>query len=196
MDTTQAQWALSRRRAVRRFLAAVEEAKAASKAVNSPREAVVDAATHVSSLIRQEQAVLTQSERHVPPSSGAPRVVLAHRSLWMLSKLEAALARRGAVVVAVVDDGADATGVTVAEQPDLLIAENRLATVTALQLVTLLREHSSGTQLVIYGGFGPELNVLRSHGAGLAFDRLVSPDDVVEESLESLRGSAGQRAYA
>jgi len=53
----------------------------------------------------------------------APRVVLAVRQEWFGSALRAALIQRGVEVPDVIVDGADAVGLAIAKQPDLVLIE-------------------------------------------------------------------------
>lgn len=61
------------------------------------------------------------------PAAGPITAVLVHRHDWVLSWLGGALDECGVAVLACTDNWAEALGVVVAEQPDLLFTGDRLA---------------------------------------------------------------------
>jgi hypothetical protein len=149
------------------------------------RELRLDAARHLEVLQRQHQALVGRTDRQLRESGqvlmlAAPaRAVLAHRSAWFGDKVAALLADRQVRVVERVDNGADAVGIVVAEQPDLLLVEDGLLMVPGEQVVREARHYSEGTVIVAQASSADRLEALRDAGADVVVTRRATPAEVV-----------------
>jgi DNA-binding NarL/FixJ family response regulator len=116
-------------------------------------------------------------------------VVLAHRSQWFLAKVTSALEAAGLTVVARLSNGADAVGVAVAEQPDLLPVEDNLCIVTGEEVVREVRRFSPHTAVAAQVPYGDSVGRLLDAGAVSVFTRQVPPADVAHALLQQMRAS-------
>jgi CheY-like chemotaxis protein len=103
------------------------------------REQRLDRSRRRDALDRELAAMQQQAARQLQqagkPAHRGPRVVLAHRNDWFRSQLAGELTGLGFYVVAEVSDGADASGITAAEQPDVLFVEDRLPSFSGLEVI-------------------------------------------------------------
>ena len=85
--------------------------------------------------------------RAVSSGSPSPSVERCLRTAasWFLAKVTCALADHGVQVVASTDNGADAVGTIVAEQPDLVLIEDTLSMLAAVQVIREVRRFSPET---------------------------------------------------
>lgn len=152
----------------------------------SSRELRLDAARLSDVRRRQQQALVGWTERQLQdsgtpmPAVAAPRAVIVHRNDWFTSKLATALADGGVRVVATLDNGADAVGITVAEQPDLLLVEDRLPMMTGEQVVRQALTYAPGIVVAAQVGYESEIPALLEAGARSVFPRQVPPADVAD----------------
>lgn len=104
------------------------------------RELRMDVQRRVEVLDRVHEAVLARTglalggEQVLPLGTG-PRAVVAHRHAWFVAALSEALSAHGVRVVAACGNGAEALGLVIAEQPELLIAGDALAMMTGVELL-------------------------------------------------------------
>ena len=82
-------------------------------------------------LRRTHQAIVSSAHGQLAEEVGpllfpGATAVIAHRHSWFAEKLAGLIAARGVTVLACTDNGAEALGVVVAEQPDVLLAGDRL----------------------------------------------------------------------
>lgn len=142
---------------------------------------------------REQEAIVARCEHqlrhsgHVMSLHARRRVVLAHRSPWFVAKVAALLAEHDVYVVASLDNGADAVGAVVAEQPDLLLVEDSLAMVTGEQVIRDVRLFSPDTVSVAHVAYSDRVGALLEAGARAVFTRQIPPADVAEALLELLR---------
>lgn len=143
-------------------------------------------------LRREHDAVVRRSHEQLRVTGalleGAPerRVVIAHRNEWYAGKVAHALRDHGLLVVAQVDNGADAVGIAVAEQPDLLVVEDTLAMVPGEQVVRDVRRYCPDTLVAAQVAYGDRVGPLLHAGAAAVFTRRVPPLDAVRSMLELL----------
>ena len=115
------------------------------------REARMDLARRTDVLRRQHEAIVRRSEEQLRTSgrvihSSAPlRAVIVHRNDWFQGKVAEALQKLGIDVVARLDNGADAVGTVVAEQPDLLLVEDNIPMQPGPDVIRLARLYSPDT---------------------------------------------------
>lgn len=174
--------ALSRWHAHRRTTEEIVELRGMNRELRLDlgRRQMARARQHVALLAR----VATQLEtgerllRHRPP-----RAVLVHRREWLRAKVAAELAGQGVQVVAELDDGADGVGVTIAEQPDLLLVEDALPTMSGVEVLRAVREFSPRTRLAAQVENELALPALVAAGASTVFTRRTSPTDIARELL-------------
>ncbi len=164
-----------------------ENLKVARAAVANTREMRLDQARRMDVLRRQQQAVIARTREQLQATGGllwvAARrsVVLAHRSQWYLDRVSVVLVERGIRVVARVENGADAIGVALCEQPDVVLVEDTLAMVPGEQVVRELRALCPSTRIVAQCAYGDRVGALLDAGAAAAYARCVPPADVAEE---------------
>lgn len=174
-------------RAVEAFNRARRAAEIAAAAVAGSREMRLDASRRLSALRREHEALIERAHAQMVASGQllrrtAPRrAVIAHRQEWFVSKARASLAAFGVEVVAATDNGADAIGISVAEQPDLVIVEDALLMVSGPDVVREVRTYVPPAVIGGQVSSGDRIAALLDAGASAAFTRQVSPDLMVEE---------------
>jgi CheY-like chemotaxis protein len=111
---------------------------------------------------RQAEAI----ENHEPRAqTDAPRVVVARRQEWAAHRLATQLTADGYDVVAVVVDGADAVGICVTEQPDLLLVEDVLMRMTGGEVLEAVRALCPDTRCIAQIGGAAMRDVFLAAGA-------------------------------
>jgi CheY-like chemotaxis protein len=173
--------------------------EAAASAASLTREMRLDMSRRMEGRRRQQAAIVTRTDAQLRRSGDVlhvatpPRAVIAHRNEWMTQKLQELLSAREVRVVGAFDDGADAAGTIVAEQPDLVIVEDRLSTLTGVDVVREAREYSPysliGAQALDRDG----VSALVDAGAHAVFTRRVPPADVVDQLLACMEGDVRPR---
>jgi hypothetical protein len=161
------------------------------------REQRLDLARRMDVLRAQHRAIVERTEIQllesvrVLRSIDRPRVVIVHRNAWFTDKVCGALTRSGVDVVARLTNGAEAVGVAVAEQPDLLLVEDSLPMLPGEAVVREVLACSAGTlvaaQVASESGIAPMLHA----GARAAYARRVPPADVALGLLRLLERDAG-----
>ena len=89
-------------------------------------------------------------------------------------------------MVARLDNGADAVGLSVAEQPDLLLVEDALAMVPGEQVVRDVRRFCPHTVVAAQASHSGRIGPLLEAGATTVFSRQVSGPDVARAMLRLL----------
>ena len=179
--------------AIERFNGARHTAEQAAAVVARSREMRMDVARSLEVLRREHDAVVRRAHEQLGLTGsllGATsdrRVVIAHRNAWFVGKLAAALHDRGLRVVAQVDNGADAVGIAVAEQPDLLVVEDTLAMVPGEQVVRDVRSYCPGTLVAAQVAHGDRVGPLLDAGAATVFTRQVPPLEAARSLLDLLQ---------
>jgi CheY-like chemotaxis protein len=123
-------------------------------------------------------------------ASHAPCAVIAHRQEWVVNKLSEKLGAQGVMVVAVTANGAEALGLTVAEQPELLFCGDTLAMMTPAELLAEAALFSPQTVLAAQVAHGGLVGELLDAGAHSVVTRQIPPDEVAA-TLSSLVAQAG-----
>lgn len=158
-----------------------EEAAAASA---STREMRMDAARRLEVLRRQHEAVVHRAHQQLRETGdlwlygGPKRVVLAHRSDWFVNRVAGVLAGRGFQLVARADNGADAIGLTLCEQPEFVLVEDALAQVPGVEVVRELRILCPATRIVAQCQYSDGVRALLDAGAEAVYTRKIPPVDV------------------
>lgn len=146
------------------------------------REQRMDLDRRAQVLDRVEEVVASRLMHEEPVATG-PRVVLAHRQEWFGGKLRAALVERGVEVLDVVVDGADAVGIAIAEQPDLVLIEAVLARMSGIEVLRDLQRFAPGTLCVAQVAHQDGVRAMTEAGAAAAWTRKVSPAQVADDMV-------------
>jgi DNA-binding NarL/FixJ family response regulator len=158
------------------------------------REMRLDLSRRMEARRRQQAAIVACADAQLRTSGGVLRsscelrAVIAHRNEWMAKKLAALMTAQEVRVVGTFADGADAAGTVVAEQPDLVLVEDRLSTLTGAEVVREAREYSPlsviGAQALDSTGGA----ALVTAGAHAVFTRQTRPAVMVDQLLRCLSG--------
>ena len=182
-------------RAVERFNRARRTREEAAAAAARSRDMRMDAARSLDVLRREHEAVVRRAHEQLQASGNLLRViaerraVLAHRNDWFCRKIAQALTGHGVQVVAGTDNGADAVGLVVAEQPDLVLIEDTLSMLAGVEVIREVRHFSPETVVAAHAAYGDRVGELLDAGASAVFTRQVPPGDVAR-SLLQLVGAA------
>ena len=156
------------------------------------REDRLDQARRRDVVSRQRQAIEDWTERELraggdlQQSVAASRAVIAHRHAWLSAKVTAGLQAGGVTVVAELDNGAEALGVVVAEQPDLLLVGDKLAMVSGLDLCRAVRSWSPRTLVAVQVAEDWQVGPFLDAGAASVFTRRIPPADIAAQLAEAL----------
>jgi len=176
--------------AITRFTVAQRVALEASTAAARSREMRMDSARALEVLRREHEALVGRAHEQLRLSgdllrcTSGRRVVLAHRNTWFLDKVSALLEDGGWEVAARVDNGADAVGVAVAEQPELLLVEDTLAMVPGEQVVREVAQYCPHTLVAAQVAYSDRVGAMLDAGACEVFTRQVPPVDVATRLME------------
>ncbi len=149
------------------------------------REQRMDLDRRAQVLDRVDEVVTSRLIRDVPVTTG-PRVVLAHRQEWFVTKLRVALEGRGVVVLDTVSDGADAVGTAIVEQPDLVLIEPVLARMSGIEVLRDLQTFVPATRCVAQVAHEGGVRALLDAGAVAVWPRKVTPAQMAAEIAEML----------
>lgn len=183
-------------KAIARFNDARRMAEAAAAAAARSREMRMDVSRSLEVLRREHDAVVQRAHEQLRITgallrdTAERRVVIALRNEWFAGKVALGLLDHGLLVVARVDNGADAIGIAVAEQPDLLVVEDTLAMVPGEQVVRDVRGYCPDTIVAAQVAYGDRVGPLLDAGASAVFTRNVPPLDVVARVLGLLESAA------
>jgi CheY-like chemotaxis protein len=160
--------------------------------VEQTREQRLDGRRRMDALRRANTALIAQADETVEQSlallmGGVLRSVVVHRDEWMRRKLAVGLAEAGLKVVAEASDGADGLGIAVAEQPDVLVIEDRLPSMSGLDVVRATTALSPKTLIAAQVDHESLITAMLEAGARVVFSRQLSPDLVCEQVLGLLR---------
>jgi len=156
------------------------------------REDRLDLSRRSDVVARQRQALLGWTERQLradctPARSVAvTRAVIAHRHAWFSSKLTGALHAGGVTVVADLDNGADALGIVIAEQPDLLLVEDKLPMVSGPELFRAVARWAPRTIVAVQVAEDRQVGRCLDAGAACVFTRRMPPADIATQLVEAL----------
>ena len=160
----------------------------------SSRESRMDLARRMEVLRRQHEAIIRRSEEQLRSSgrtisdTAATRAVIVHRNEWFTGKVVAGLQALGIAVVSQLDNGADAVGTVVAEQPDLLLVEDNIPMQPGPDVVRLARLYSPDTVIAAHVAYDDRVRIMLDAGAQVAYTRRVPPAEVAEALGQLLEG--------
>lgn len=113
------------------------------------------------------------------------RAVIAHQDPWARRHLTLLLEQHQLLVVAELENGAEAVGCAAAEQPDLLLVSDPIAMLSADEVVHRVREVSPRTRVAVQARSGDHVQVLVDAGADAVFSRQIAPVDLVAQLVEA-----------
>lgn len=151
------------------------------------REGRVDAARRLEVLRHAHSTVLARADSFLDgqliplPIAVGLRAVIAHRQGWFVDKLRHELAMRGVAVIAATDNGAEALGLTVAEQPDLLVTGDTLSMMSAAELLCEASLFAASTLRAAQVAHGDGVGLVLDAGAHSAFARQVPPQEMARD---------------
>jgi CheY-like chemotaxis protein len=165
----------------------------------SNREARMDAQRRMQALRRTRTALTARTEAVLEDTlrllqEPRPRALLVHRSEWLRERVAARFAEIDVRVIAEVDDGADGLGIAIAEQPDIVLVEDRLPSLPAVEVVAALREFVTGAVVAVQVEHEEDEGPLIDAGADAVFSRRVPPaalaDDIRNLLADARTGGA------
>ena len=167
----------------------------AAEAVSLTREMRLDLNRRMDARRREQEALLARAEQQLCESGGLlsarsrTRAVLAHRNEWLRAGVATRLQERGVTVVGVFEDGAELAGTAVAEQPDLVLVEDRLPTLSGLEVVRRIRTFAPEAVVGVQCADSDGVRALVDAGAHAVFTRRVPPRDIADALLDCLARS-------
>ena len=152
------------------------------------RAAKEAAARQADMLRRTQQAIESHAARELARALGplllpTATAVVAHRHPWYADEVARLLKERGVTVVGCTDNGADALGVIVAEQPDIVLIGDRLAMMTGEVLLQEARVVAPCSRQVIQTSSEQAAERLREQVASVFFGN--RPASQVADTLAS-----------
>lgn len=180
-------------RAIEARNAARRASDAAAESLVLTREMRLDLSRRLDSRRREQQALVARAEAQLRESGSVlagrvgTRAVIAHRNAWLRDNVARRLAERGVTVVGVFDDGAEAAG-TVVEQPDLVLVEDRLPTLSGLELVRRVRTFAPDAVVGAQCLDGTGVRELVDAGAHAVFTRRIPPVEIADQLVDCLVG--------
>lgn len=160
------------------------------------REVRLDAVRELEAVSRAHRALIEYLGQELAggsprfAESPAPRAIVAHRQLWFARTLRIALSELGVRVVATCDNGADAVGVVVAEQPELLLVEECLPGMSGRQVIDEALQFAHATVPVVQVTHSSRIADFLAAGARAVLTRQVPPADVARQMLAVIQGAS------
>ncbi len=164
-----------------------EERSARTDAASASRQQRLEHNRRMDVLRCEHEAMIQRTheqlcESAAPLRTTAPRrAVLALHSLWFGRVVAACLAEGGVCVVAHRANGAEAVGIAVAEQPDLVLVGAVLPMVSGEQVIQEVCAFAPDAVVAARAQHDGQIGPLLEAGARIAFTRRVSPADVSRE---------------
>lgn len=150
-------------------------------------EGRADADLHRDVLRRVDAAVQERTHRHLAQALMAPftsttgvTAVIAHNHPWFAAQIGRALGERRIAVIAITDNGTEALGVVIAEQPDVLLVSETLSMLTGEDLVADAALFAPETLLAAQVASGDRVGAMLDAGASTAFVRQIPPAEVAD----------------
>lgn len=171
---------------------------AAAESVSLTREMRLDLNRRMEARRREQQALLARADAQLRESGGvlsgrvAPRALVAHRNSWLRDNVAQRLELRGVTIVGMFDDGAEAVGTAVAEQPDLVLVEDRLPTLSGLEVVRRVRRFAPDAIVAAQCLDAEGVRELVEAGAQAVFTRRIPPLDIADQLVDCLSGEGQQ----
>ncbi len=166
--------------------------ESAADAVTLTREMRLDLSRRMEARRREQEALLARAEEQLRESGGVlagrarTRAVLAHRNAWLRDSVAHRLEQQGIAIVGVFEDGAEAAGTIVVEQPDLVLVEDRLPTLSGVEVVRRVRAFAPDAVVGAQCLDGSGIRALVDAGAQAVFTRRIPPLDIADQLLACL----------
>jgi DNA-binding NarL/FixJ family response regulator len=147
----------------------------------------LDLARRMDVVRRQHETILERTAEQLQASADLlrtarrPRAVIVHRNEWFKDKVIAGLESYGIHVIGRLENGAEAVGFAVAEQPDLLLVEDKLPMINGDEVIRQVRQYAPNTLSAAQVSHDGGVATLLAAGARTAFTRRVPPDDVARD---------------
>ena len=122
------------------------------------------------------------------PTGPSLRALLVHRNAWLCGKVTDRLQERGVDVIGQFEDGADATGALIVEQPELVLVEDRLPTLSGLEVLHRAARFAPRTIVGAQMLDTEELDAYLAAGAAAVFTRRIPPVEIADQLIECLAG--------
>ena len=168
--------------------------ESAAESVALTREMRLDLNRRMQARRREHEALLARADQQLRTSGGvlhgqAPtRALLAHRNAWLRETVTRRLEEHGVTVVGAFDDGAEAAGTIVVEQPDLVLVEDRLPTLSGIDVVRRVREFAPDAVVGAQVLDGDGVRALLDAGAQAVFTRRIPPVEIADQLMACLQG--------
>lgn len=156
------------------------------------RQDRLDAAPRIDMLAHAHATVLARAssdlaKQPMPLPSVIPRrAVVAHRHRWFVDKLSQCLEAGGVDVIGASENGAEALGVVVAEQPDLLVVGDALVMLTAVELLGDVALFAPATLRAVQVSNSDGVGLMLDAGAQSVFTQQVPAQETAEHLLALL----------
>lgn len=156
------------------------------------REQRLDLARRRDILQEQHRAIVARTDEQLRDSARMPsctcraRAVVVHRGAWFIDKVCAALDGSGVDVVSRLANGAEAVGVVIAEQPDLVLVEDALPMLPGEAVIREIVACAPRTVVVAQVAHDEGISAMLAAGAWAAFPRRIPPGDVAAGLLALL----------
>lgn len=169
------------------------------------RDQRVEVARREQAMSRQVEALRRRTEQSLAASREVlapdrPRLLVAQRQAWTRAALCSALSGlRAEAHIAQASDGAEAVGIAIADQPHVLLIDDRLPLMNADEVIPAVREFSPGTLVAVQVSNRQEVAAALEAGAGYAFVRTGALDtartvlDLLDGGLQGRRGAHAGR---
>lgn len=142
--------------------------------------------THASLVAHLDHVLAAEADAPMP-SHCRDRAVLVHRHEWFVEKMTEALSRLGIVVVAGCDNGADAIGILIAEQPELALVQESLPMVSGEGVLRQVKQFCPSTAVAAQVASGARIGAFLDVGARIAVTRQVPPVALAAQMSDLLR---------
>lgn len=154
------------------------------------REARLDLRRELAVRRRMRDAVIDRTQQQLHASGGVSRgtaavtAVLVLGRRWFATRLAERLEQGGCRVVAQLEHGADAVGFAAAEQPDLVLIEDRVVMLTGERAVQEFRRWCPDALVAVQVTYRAAAAGLLQAGAAMVFTRQAPPAQVAEHLLQ------------
>lgn len=159
------------------------------------REQRMDLKRRVEALTRAAEVAAEHLRQPPGGTTCGPRVLIAHRQAWFGEALAGCLERRGIKVVAVTD-GADAVGLAVAAQPDVVVIEAVLSRMSGIEVLRDLLTFAPDVRTVVRVAHSNGAPAMLEAGAAAVWVQAVKPEQVAADIAQLVTATRRKRAPA
>ena len=179
--------------AIDRWNRARQMTEQATQAAARSREGRLDVSRRMEVLRCQHDALVARTQEHLRDSArtlgstALCRAVLVHRKQWFRDKVAEALRGSGVEVMTGIENGAEAVGFVIAEQPDLLLVEDSLTMMSGEDVLRSVLPYAPHTVCVAQVAHEDRVGALLEAGARAVWTRRVTPLEVATGLRELIR---------